>query len=153
MRSLSWIIYPSHDQCLWNLPSSPILCTLHRGGELSHWVCFHTHPHPAAPGFAGGEEQFAASLNMSRTQSLEVRMKGEQHIFLLENFIKRENRNIYIFNIWEVEIKNWVFINEFTVYETPLSPVKTQSFALWPSFQPAWVKLPLRGSIICSDLF
>lgn len=64
--------------------------------------------------------------------------RGVTYTSFEELYQKRKQKYIF-FNIWEVEIKNWVFVNEFTVYETALSPMKAQSFALWPSFQPALV--------------
>jgi len=58
-------------------------------------------------------------------QRLETRMKTEQHTFPSKSYTEKENRFIYFFYVWEVEIKTALSINEFMVSETPLSPRKT----------------------------
>ena len=59
------------------------------------------------------------------TQRLEIRKKMEKHIFPSQSCIKKEKRNYLFLNVWKVEIKYRLSINEFMVSETPLSPRKT----------------------------
>lgn len=76
-----------------------------------HWLCrrgkaiccFYEYTHDAK---AGDQEENGAIYSSFK----ELYQKRKENIF---------------FNVWEVEIKNRLSINEFMVSETPLSPRKT----------------------------
>lgn len=114
---------------LWPVVVEP--ASLPHPALLAWWVrdqalgTFSWPPTPGNIGFAGGEKQFVAAVSTPMVQRLEIRKKTEQHIFPSKSCMQKR-KNKYLFcNLWEVEIKNRLSINEFMVSEAPLSPRKT----------------------------
>lgn len=113
-----WVCYSSCHQWFWSLSGSSVLHPLHGGWEIRPSGHFDTWQHCLC---RRRKEMHCFCEHTNDAKAGEQKENEAIHISLRE---LNQKSNFLVFNVWEVEIKSRLSINEFMVSETPLSPRK-----------------------------